>query len=252
MVLVVDGGNSTITFGIWKENWTCVWRITSHLSLEANEITKGYFQMSQKQAFDSKPDAIICATSAPRLIPIINRFAESNFAMHINYLDAESAKSLSIDYRTPHTLGADRIANAYALKELFDLPAIAIDMGTATNFDVVSADGSFVGGAIMPSPAAALFGLQRVAPHLPDIEMKLPQMAIGKDTDESLRLGVLGGYVSAIDGLVSKMKEEIGEIRTVVATGGLSEWAAPLCQSVTILSPLLTLDGLRIALRDFC
>jgi type III pantothenate kinase len=150
-----------------------------------------------------------------------------------------------VETENPAQAGIDRIVNALAARERYRAPALVIDFGTATKFDVVSAAGRFVGGAIAPGLGAAVEALLARAPHLPHVPLERPAHAIGKNTVASMQAGAFLGYVGLVEGLLGRMLRELGQEATVVATGGLAPLIAPEVQRIDHLDPDLTLDGIR-------
>jgi type III pantothenate kinase len=153
---------------------------------------------------------------------------------------------ITIDYRDPSEVGPDRLANAVAVHELVRGPAIVVDFGTATTFDVVTADGRYMGGAIAPGLLTSAETLFRKAALLHRVALVAPASAIGKSTEESLRSGILFGTAGQVDALVTRIVEEWGESPKVVATGGLASTVAPLSRTIDLVDPDLTLKGLAI------
>lgn len=147
----------------------------------------------------------------------------------------------------PREVGADRIVNAVAASARYDGPVIVVDFGTATTFDVISAKGQYVGGAIAPGIAISLEALGRRGAQLRKVELLPPRSVIAKNTVEAVQSGVLYGFASQVDGIVERMLEELGESDVhVVATGGLAPWVLPECRCFTDHQPWLTLLGLEM------
>jgi len=153
---------------------------------------------------------------------------------------------LQINISEPSSLGADRIVNAVAAKEIFGYPSLVIDFGTATSFDVIGTEGNYEGGIIAPGLRIALDALVRNTAKLPRIEMIWPKSMVGKNTVSAMQVGSVAGYVCMVDGLVSRLNEEVGQFKHVVATGGLGRVIAEHAQRVNSYDPHLTLKGLQI------
>jgi type III pantothenate kinase len=152
---------------------------------------------------------------------------------------------MPILYDNPREVGADRIADAIGAYDLYPGASIIVDMGTATVFDVVSEKGEYLGGAITPGVAISLEALYSQASALRSVELVKPRSAIGRSTVESIQSGVLYGFAAQIDGMVERIKSELGEA-TVIATGGLAGLISPHTKQVQHVEPWLTLHGLRI------
>ena len=153
---------------------------------------------------------------------------------------------LPIRLAEPGAVGADRVVNAVAAKELFGCPAIVVDFGTATSLDFVSQSGSYEGGIIAAGLTIALESLVRNTAKLPRIELAWPKSVIGKGTVGAMQSGALVGYVCMVDGLIDRIVEEVGEVKHVVATGGLGAIVSQHSQRISCFDPHLTLKGLRI------
>ena len=152
---------------------------------------------------------------------------------------------MPILYDNPKEVGADRIANSVAAFDLYGGPTIVVDFGTGTNFDIISANGEFVGGAIASGIEISMDALFGRAAALRAVELIEPRNVIGKNTVESLQSGILYGFASLIDGMVRRFQKELGEC-TVVATGGLAYIVAPVSETIQHEEPFLTLHGLRL------
>jgi len=159
-----------------------------------------------------------------------------------------SAKTspIPIDVDDPSSVGADRIANAFGAARLYGTPAIVVDLGTATTLDCISKKGAYVGGAIAPGVVTASEELFRRAARLPRVDLRRPRRALGRTTDECLRIGVLWGNAGLVDALVRRVRAELGGRPKVIATGGLAHVLAPECETVDLVDEGLTLKGMRL------
>ena len=153
---------------------------------------------------------------------------------------------MAIRIDNPRELGSDRLVNAVAAYERLGGPCLSVDFGTSINFDVVSAAGEYLGGAIGPGLEVSLEALAGRTAKLPRIEVAEPAGAIGRNTQAALQSGFVFGFAALVDGLAERMLAELGEAARVVATGGAAAAIAPLCESVDEVDPHLTLTGLRI------
>lgn len=153
---------------------------------------------------------------------------------------------MRILYENPREVGADRIANAIAAYAEYGGPTIVVDFGTATTLTAVSAEGDFLGGAIAPGIGISVDALAMHADQLRRVELAHPPSVIGRNTIAAMQSGIIYGFAGQVDGLVERMRRELGEQTTVVATGGFAELIAPVARSIAHVDPLLTLEGLRI------
>jgi type III pantothenate kinase len=153
---------------------------------------------------------------------------------------------MPINIDNPREVGADRVVNAVAALHRYGAPAIAVDFGTSTNFDVVDSDGAYVGGAIAPGLRVSEQALINATAALRRVEFKVPRAAVGRNTVEAMQSGLLFGHAGMVDGIVTRLAAEVGGEPKVVATGGLAPTIVPLCRTVSTVDDRLTLDGLRI------
>lgn len=152
---------------------------------------------------------------------------------------------MSVLYDNPHEVGADRIANAVGAYDLYGGPAIVADLGTATTFDVITAEGGYLGGAIIPGVEISMEALFQRAALLRRVELVEPRNVIGRNTMESLQSGIIYGYASLIDGMVRRIEDELGDAHRI-ATGGLAALICPHAETIEHNEPWLTLHGLRL------
>ena len=146
----------------------------------------------------------------------------------------------------PSEVGADRIVNAIAAYHRYQTSLIVIDFGTATTFDVISEKGEYLGGAISPGIKIAAEALYHKASKLPRVEFTPPESVIGKNTDSSMKSGIIYGYGALVDGMVHRIKAELGTNPKVIATGGLARVIQTVSETIESIEPNLTLEGLRI------
>jgi len=190
--------------------------------------------------------AMAISSSAPSVTTQLRRMANRWFSdLDITVIGPGTKTGMPILYDNPREVGADRIADAVGAYDLYPGPSIVVDMGTATVFDVISAKGEYLGGAIAPGVAISLEALYTQASALRSVELVKPRSVIGRSTVESIQSGVLYGFAAQVDGMVERIKEEIGEA-TVISTGGLAGLVSPHTKHVQHHEPWLTLHGLRI------
>ena len=161
----------------------------------------------------------------------------------------ESPLPIALDVDEPRSVGADRVVNTLAAAKLYQRDTIVVDFGTATTFDCITRDGTFLGGVIAPGVRTAADNLSRKAAKLPATELVAPERVIGRRTEECIRAGVVFGTADAVDGIVRRIKREWPgpDVPYVVATGGLAAPVAPHCSEIDLVEPDLTLLGLRVA-----
>jgi type III pantothenate kinase len=249
MLLVIDVGNTNTVIGIYNGNELVKdWRIRTVNTItedEFNIIAVNLFAGSGIKSKDISGIVISCVV--PPLVSILDAFCRKYLGQHPLWVDAKSVNIMPILYNNPDEVGADRIANSVAAFEKYKTSLIIVDFGTATTFDSVSADGEYLGGAICPGIMISAEALFLKASKLPRVEIfSHPGKVIGKDTASSIRSGIIYGYAGLVDGIVRRMKIEMGTAPKVIATGGLSDLMADVCDSIEEVEPTLTLEGLRI------
>ena len=153
---------------------------------------------------------------------------------------------IPIRYDDPREVGPDRIVNAVAAKERYGAPCIVVDFGTSTNFDIVSPDGEYLGGVLAPGIEVSMDALFARAARLVKVDFVAPATVIGKTTVGGLQSGLVYGFAGQVDGIVGRIREELGVEAQTVATGGLAELIAPHARTLDRIDPHLTLEGLRI------
>jgi type III pantothenate kinase len=153
---------------------------------------------------------------------------------------------MAIRYDNPREIGPDRLVNAVALRDRLGCPSVCVDFGTATTFDIVSAQGEYVGGALMTGIEISLEALSERGARLPKIDLAPPRAVIGKNTIDAIRSGVVFGYAGAIDAILRRLYDELGGRASVIATGGLARLVVPFTEEIEEVDDLLTLTGLRL------
>jgi type III pantothenate kinase len=249
MLLVIDVGNTDTVIGIYNgKELVKDWRIRTVNTItedEFNVIAANLFTGSDMKSKDISSIVISCVV--PPLVSVLDSFCRKYLGQYPLWVDAKSVNIMPILYNNPDEVGADRIANSIAAFEKYKTSLIVVDFGTATTFDAVSEDGEYLGGAICPGIMISAEALFLKASKLPRVEIfSHPEKIIGKDTASSIRSGIIYGYAGLVDGIVRRMKIEMGTAPKVVATGGVSNLMADVCDSIEEVEPSLTLEGLRI------
>jgi type III pantothenate kinase len=153
---------------------------------------------------------------------------------------------MAIRYDNPREIGADRLVNAVAIRDRFEGSSVCVDFGTATTFDVVSRSGEYLGGALMTGIEISLEALSERGARLPKIDLAPPKSVIGKNTIDAIRSGVVYGYAGAIDAILRRLYDELGERAKAIATGGLAGLVVPYAEELDEVDEMLTLTGLRL------
>jgi type III pantothenate kinase len=224
------------------------WRISTVADRTPDEHAMVLTQLLDLEGLDLRTavTAMAICSSAPSVTTQLRRMAKRWFSeLDLTVIGPGTKSGMPILYDNPREVGADRIADAVGAYDLYPGASVIVDMGTATVFDVISAKGEYLGGAIAPGVAISLEALYSHASALRSVELVLPRSVIGRSTVESIQSGVLYGFAAQVDGVVERILEELGEA-TVIGTGGLAGLIAPNTKRVGIIEPWLTLHGLRI------
>ena len=248
MLLVIDVGNTNIVLGIFKgKELMDHWRVsTDHLRTtdEYGVLIRNLFYLNGVNS--DEIDAIIISSVVPPVMPTLERMCQRYFGLTPLVIGPGVKTGMDIKYDNPREVGADRIVNAVAAYEKFGGPVIIIDFGTATTFCAVDKKGTYLGGAICPGIGISTDALVQRTAKLPRIEVVSTDKVICRNTVESMQAGVFYGFVGQVDGIVARMRKELGCKAKVVATGGLAVIVAPATDAIDVVEPMLTLEGLRI------
>ena len=252
MILVCDVGNSETTLGVYEgETLRAHWRIMTDVPRTADEFGLLLRQILIDDGINPThiAGAAIASVVPPVTAPLVTACKTWLHERPVVVVDGRSELPIKLDVEEPLTVGADRIVNTLAASRLFKRDAIVVDLGTATTFDCITADGVFLGGVIAPGVLVMLETLVRRTAKLPATELMLPKHVIGRRTEECIRAGVMYGAADSIDGLVRRIKGEWPRpaMPLVIGTGGLSETFQPLCRELDQIDPYLTLRGLQLA-----
>ena len=252
MLLAVDAGNTNLVFAMVDETRTirARWRIATDARRTADQYAVWLHQLLELEGFTRVDvDAVIIATVVPRALHNLEVLSEKYF--HVTPMIAGSATApygITLDVDEPGSVGADRALNAIAAHDRYPGDLILIDFGTATTFDVVDGDGAYKGGIIAPGINLSLDALVAAAAKLPRIAIEAPAdtSVIGRTTEAQMLTGIYWGYIAMIEGLVSRLKAEIGRPVTVVATGGLATLFDQQTSAFDAIEPDLTIQGLAL------
>lgn len=248
MLLVIDVGNTNIVLGIFNgEELVDHWRVSTDRLRTTDEYGVLIRHLFYLNGVNSEEiDAIIISSVVPPVMPTLERMCQRYFGLTPLVIGPGVKTGMDIKYDNPREVGADRIVNAVAAYEKFGGPVIIIDFGTATTFCAVDKKGTYLGGAICPGIGISTDALVQRTAKLPRIEVVQAEKVICRNTVESMQAGVFYGFVGQVDGIVSRMRKELGCKAKVVATGGLAVIVAPATDAIDVVEPMLTLEGLKI------
>ena len=250
MLLAIDVGNSQTVCGIFqKGSLSCHWRLKTDREKTADELAARFLSLFAMQDIAFKDiSGVIIASVVPTQQQAWQEFSSKYTEctpLLVNTPDFISGIKIATD--NPAEVGADRIVNAVAAFDLFGKSSIVVDFGTAITFDCISAKGEYLGGAIMPGMSISLDALANKTAKLPRIDVSIPpQKAIGANTVDAIKSGLLFGYGAMVDGLIKKLSAEFTDSPQVIATGGMSELIAAYTESIQTVDPMLTLKGLYL------
>jgi len=243
MLLAVDVGNTQTVAGLYEgEELRDHWRIATERHRTGDELGALYGSF-----LDFADVTGVCvASSVPQLVRSYEDLSARYLEAELLVLGPGVRTGIPIRYEDPREVGADRIANAVAGASRYGAPCIVVDFGTSTNFDIVSADREFVGGVLAPGIEISMDALVQRAARLFKIDFVEPPSVIGKNTAASLQSGLVYGFAGQVDGIVERIREELGAEAPAIATGGLADLIAPHSRTIDRVDPLLTLEGLRL------
>lgn len=249
MLLVIDVGNTNIVIGVYQGDALIQsWRVRTERNTTEDEfhvLASGLFSRENLSFKDIRKIVISCVV--PPVVTVLEDFCRKYLNQAPHWIDARSYPHMPICINNPNEVGADRIVNAVGAYERYKTSLIVIDFGTATTFDAISAKGELLGCAISPGIGIASEALFHHASKLPRVEIfKPPVRVVGKDTISSIQSGIIFGYAGLVDGIVERMKTEMGSEPKVIATGGLAPLIQHVARSIEAVEPDLTLGGLKI------
>src|SRR4051795_3072448 len=243
MLLAVDAGNTQTVFGLYDgEVLGDRWRIATEAQRTGDELGALLADFLRLRALDG----ICLSSTVPRLIREYEHLAERWAKVPLLVVGPGVKTGIQIHYDDPREVGPDRIMNAVAAKERYGAPAIVVDFGTSTNFDVVSRAGEYVGGVLAPGIEISMEALFARAARLVKVDYVEPPSVIGKTTEAALRSGLVYGFAGQVDGIVDAIRGELGAEAPVIGTGGLVDLIAPHSRTIGHVEQFLTLEGLRI------
>jgi type III pantothenate kinase len=242
-LLAIDVGNTQTAFGLFEgEELREHWRVTTERNRSADELGALYGSFIDLTSVDG----VAIASTVPQLHRAYEELAKEYAKAELLELGPGVKTGVPIRYDDPREVGPDRIANAVAAVERYGAPAIVVDFGTSTNFDVVSPQGEYVGGVLAPGIEVSMEALFSRAARLFKVDFTEPETVIAKNTASSLQSGLVYGFAGQVDGIVERIREELGADAQTVATGGLADLIVPHAKTLETIDPFLTLEGVRL------
>jgi type III pantothenate kinase len=253
MLLAIDVGNTQTVIGLFgSDKIKASWRMATPRSETADELGFAVCGFLHNSDYDHKTiNEIIISCVVPGMMDELSRMSLKYFECKPLVVDINIRSDLEIRYDYPEEIGADRIANSVAVKEIYGSPAIVVDFGTATTFDIVSSNGEYLGGVIAPGIEISSEALFNYAARLSKVDLRWPGKVIGKNTYDCIRSGILYGFLGQVDFIIKKILDEVKESDPgfepeVIATGGLAFLIADKSTWIKTQDPDLTLKGLKI------
>jgi len=248
MLLAIDIGNSNVVWGLFRQqSLTGPWRLVTDQSRTAKDYGSDLTGQFRNTGLTPAQitDVILCSV-VPSLTPVFEEMAEAFFHRKPLVASADMDTGLTLLSANPRELGTDRLVTAAAAYDRFKTSLIVVDLGTATTFSVVTQSGEYLGGVIAPGVGISAKLLSEKTAQLPIVDLAPPKTVIGRDTGSSIQSGLLFGHASLLDGIVTRVQDELGQKVLVVATGGFASLIAPLSRTINEVRPNLTLEGLEL------
>ncbi len=248
MLLAVDVGNSQTVIGVFDgDDLTQHWRISTDAQRTPDELALVFsgFMAFENLSFTRNVHGLVVSSVVPVVTEMLRVMTHKYFHFAPLIVGPGVRTGMALDVDNPREVGADRLVNALGAFTAFGGPGVVVDFGTATSFDVYSAKGAFLGGAIAPGVATSIAALSARGAQLPRIELSKPSRVIGRGTVEAMRSGAVYGFAGMVDRVVAAIAQELGSAPVVVATGGLAPSIVEQCESIDHHDPWLTLKGLR-------
>ena len=248
VLLAVDVGNTETVVGVFHgEALQHTWRLSTQAERTADELALIFEGLLRQRgmSFDSQVTGVVVASVVPDVTAAVREMAERYFPFPPVVVGPGTKTGVPVLTDNPREVGADRVVNTLAAFTRFGGPAIVVDFGTGTNFDVVSARGEFLGGVIAPGLQISAQSLFSRTARLTRVDLVPPRSPIGRSTVEAIQSGLIFGTAAEVDGIVERIRAEVGPAVTI-ATGGLAPVVLPHCRSIDHHEPWLTLEGLRL------
>jgi type III pantothenate kinase len=248
MLLTIDVGNTQTHIGMFRgTDLLQHWRFATRREATGDELAVMLVNLLALREQTLKDvDGAIVSSVVPQLAHEYEQVSERYFAGTLMVVGPGVKTGVPIRTESPHEVGADRLVNAVAAYDKVGGTCVVVDFGTTINYDIVSDDGELLGAIFTPGVEISLAALAQRAARLPNVDIEPPRELIGRSTVASIQSGVVYGFAGQVDGIVGRLRDELGDELTAIATGGLSGAIAPFCEQIDETDDLLTLTGLRL------
>ena len=248
LLVLVDVGNTNTVFGVWRDGALAeVFRLSTDAERTADEHGAMLLPLFARAGLDpADAEAVVVSSVVPPLHPTLERLSRTYFGREPMFVEPGIKTGLPIRYDNPSEVGADRIVNSLAARELYGAPVVVVDFGTATTFDIVNAAGEYAGGIIAPGITISAEALFARASRLRRVEVRKPAQLVGRDTAGAMESGFYYGYIGLVDGILERLLAELPDVKNVVATGGQAELIASGSRYIREVDDQITLTGLRL------
>ncbi len=253
MLLAADIGNTNTVFAIYESDRAIAsWRMRTIVDRTSDEYAVFISQLLEHHHIELKEiRSCIISSVVPDANMTLRRFLQDYLSIQPVTIGQDNIDiGVDVNVDKPEDVGADRIVNTVAVKAYYTMPAIVIDLGTATTFDVIDAQGGFCGGVIAPGISLSLNALHAAAAKLPKISIRKPLVTVGKNTTQAMQSGLYFGYVSLINGMIERIEAEVEPVQSVILTGGLSSVMKDDITRLTAIDEDLTLKGLMLIAKN--
>ena len=248
LLILVDVGNTNAVFGVYQGGELVQsLRLGTTVRRTVDEYLALLLPLFERARLNpSRAKAVLISSVVPPLHGVLVQMSQQLFGVEPSFIDSETETGLPLRYPNPAEIGADRIVNSLAAREIYGAPVVVVDFGTATTFDVVNAAGEYVGGLISPGIHIAAEALFSKASRLYRVDIVQPERLVGSTTQDAMQSGIYYGYLGQVDGILQRLKDEMPGLETIIATGGLASLMAEESKHIRHVDQMITLTGLRL------
>jgi type III pantothenate kinase len=247
VLLALDAGNSNLTVGVFDGDLLAAHgRFATHRDATPDELGGQLLQLLAHRGIAPEFHQVAISCVVPSLNQPLREASREYFQREPLLVGPGTVTGMRVAYDPPRDVGADRIATAVGVRHRYGAPAIMVSFGTATVFDAIDQDGAYLGGAIAPGLQMSVDALFARAARLPRVDLVAPDRVLGTNTVSSMQAGIMFGAAAQAEGLLRRIRLELGTPARVIATGGLAELVGPMVEGVDVIDPLVLLEGLRV------